>query len=124
MKNHLFFLTVCLMGLMGAVLVGCSKDSSNPYGAPTSPTPPSNQPNTVSMSGMAFGPASMTVPKNTTVTWHNADAVAHTSTSDTGVWDTGNIPAGGSKTTTFTTAGTFTYHCTYHAMMTGTIVVQ
>jgi plastocyanin len=124
MNKQPFFIAVCFVSLMGAVLVGCTKDSSNPYGAPSSPVAPANQPNAVTMSGMAFGPATLTVPKNTTVTWQNSDAVAHTSTSDTGAWDTGNIPAGGSKTTAFTTAGTFTYHCTYHTMMTGKIVVQ
>jgi plastocyanin len=124
MKNRPFFFALCVMSLLGAVLSGCSGDSSNSYGTPSSPTAPSSQPNTVNMSGMAFGPASLTVPRNTTVTWHNADAVTHTSTSDTGVWDTGDIAAGGSKTTTFATAGTFTYHCTHHPSMTGTIIVQ
>ena len=107
---------------------GCSSKSSNPYGsAPTSPAPPAAAPpNTVEMSGMSFSPATITVAVGTTVTWKNTDGIAHTSTSDTGVWDTGNIPAGGSKTTTFNTAGTFPYQCTYHATMgmRGTVVVQ
>ena len=67
------------------------------------------------------------MPIGTTITWHNGSGVAHTSTSDTpGLWDTGNIPAGSSKTTTFTTAGTFNFHCIYHASMgmTGSITVQ
>jgi plastocyanin len=76
------------------------------------------------MYNMAFSPATLTVPVNTTVTWQNNDGIAHTSTSDTGVWDTGSIPAGGTKTTAFTTAGTFPYHCSVHPMMTGKIVVQ
>jgi len=76
------------------------------------------------MSGMAFSPATLTVSAGTTVTWKNDDTMAHTSTSDTGVWDTGNIAAGASKTTTFPTAGTYAYHCTYHSGMKGTVVVQ
>ena len=70
---------------------------------------------------------SMTVPVGTTITWRNNDATVHTSTSDTpGLWDTGNIPAGSSKTTKFGTAGTFTFHCVYHVSMgmTGSITVR
>jgi len=66
----------------------------------------------------------MTIQKNTTITWKNNSGVTHTSTSNTGAWDTGDIASGASKTTTFATAGTFSFHCKYHAMMTGTITVQ
>jgi len=114
-----------LLGLSLILLVGagCSKDSSNPYGS-TAPAPSNAPPNTVMMAGMAFTPSTITVAKNTSITWVNNDGVAHTSTSDTGLWDTGNIPAGSSKTVTFSTSGSFPFHCTYHSMMTGTVVVQ
>jgi plastocyanin len=107
--------------------LGCSKDSSNPAAAySATPAPAPSAPNTVSMSGMTFHPASITVPRGTTVTWNNNDAIPHTSTSDTGVWDTGGLAPGASATTTFNTAGTFTYNCIYHAAMgmKGTVVVQ
>ena len=77
------------------------------------------------MAGMAFSPTRITVSLNTTITWVNNDGTVHTSTSDTGVWDTGDIPAGTSKATRFAVAGTFPFHCTYHSgMMRGTVVVQ
>jgi plastocyanin len=76
------------------------------------------------LSGSAFNPATITVARGTTVTWKNNDGMTHTSTSDTGVWDTGDIVSGGTKTTTFNTAGTFPFHCIYHAGMKGTVVVQ
>jgi len=78
------------------------------------------------MQGMAFSPATITVSVGTTVTWKNQDSYAHTSTSDSGVWDTGNIAGGTSATTTFNTAGTYPYHCTYHVSMgmKGTVIVQ
>ncbi len=110
-----------------AVGAGCKTDSSNPYGSsPTGPSTSTTQPNTVTMAGMAFSPATITVAVGTTVTWKNTDGIAHTSTSDSGVWDTGNMPAGSSQTTTFNTAGTFAYHCTYHASMgmKGTVIVK
>jgi plastocyanin len=121
---------VQLVGLAMLILTvaGCNKDSSS---AGTSyPTGPATTPvvvptNTILMAGMAFSPTTITVAKGTTITWKNDDGIAHTSTSDTGVWDTGNIPAGGSKTTVFATAGTFPFHCTYHSsMMRGTVTVQ
>ena len=117
------------MGLIGLLLIslligGCSGNSSSNSYTPTGPSPNPPPANTVLMSGMAFSPATLTVSAGTTVTWKNDDTMAHTSTSDTGVWDTGNIAAGASKTTTFPTAGTYAYHCTYHSGMKGTVVVQ
>ena len=76
------------------------------------------------IASIAFSPSSITVSKNTTVTWTNNDGVIHTSTSDNGMWDTGDIAPGASKTTTFTTAGTFSFHCTHHPSMKGSVIVQ
>jgi len=62
---------------------------------------------------------------NNTIYWTNNDAAIHTATSDTaGVFDTGNIDQGTSAQVTLTTPGTYTYHCTYHAWMQGTIIVK
>jgi len=111
--------------VLALVTSGCKSDPSNPYGStPTGPGPTS--PNTIVMAGSVFSPVADTVAVGTTVTWKNNDAYAHTSTSDTGIWDTGNIAGGASATTTFNTAGTYAYHCTYHVGMgmRGTIVVK
>ena len=115
--------TLALAGASLILLFGCTKASTSPYGATSAP-PAASQPNTVTMANVAFGPASITVSVGTTITWQNNDGINHTSTSDTGVWDTGTIPPGGSKTTMFSTAGTFPYHCTVHPMMTGTVIVK
>jgi plastocyanin len=78
------------------------------------------------MSGMAFSPATITVSAGTTVTWKNNDGYAHTATGDAGTWNTGNIGGGASGSHTFTTAGTYPYHCTYHSAMgmKGTVIVK
>jgi plastocyanin len=121
-KSTAAFFVLFTLSLAGA---GCSKDSSNPYGSTsTGPSPITSPPNTVLMSGMAFSPATITVSVGATVTWKNNDSMAHTSASDTGVWDTGNIAPGASAVTTFNNAGTFPYHCAYHAGMKGTVIVQ
>jgi plastocyanin len=78
----------------------------------------------VNIQGSAFLPPTTTVRVGDTVTWTNRDAFSHTSTSDTGAWDTGVIVAAASKSFTFTAAGTFAYHCAIHSFMHGTIVVQ
>ena len=78
----------------------------------------------VNIQGSAFVPPTTTVHVGDTVTWTNRDAFSHTSTSDTGVWDTGVIRAAASGSFTFTAAGTFAYHCAIHSFMHGTIVVQ
>ena len=54
----------------------------------------------------------------------NNDAITHTATSDTGVWDSGNLGPGASFSKTFQNAGTFTYKCTIHPGMVGTVNVQ
>ena len=56
--------------------------------------------------------------------WSNTDSTTHDMVSDTGVWDSGRVAPGGGFTFTFTSKGTYPYHCTIHPSMTGTIVVQ
>ena len=111
-----------VLGVMLLGVWGCDSNSGNSYGT----NPPTIPPNTISLRYNAFNPSSMTVRSMTTITWTNNDGVTHTSTSDSPGWDTGDILPGASKTTTFTTPGTFTFHCTYHRAMgmTGTITVQ
>jgi hypothetical protein len=78
---------------------------------------------TVAISGFAFAPASVSVSVGDSVTWTNGDGVGHTATADDASFDTGTIAGGGSDSVTFSTAGTFAYHCTIHPAMTGTITV-
>jgi plastocyanin len=62
-----------------------------------------------------------------TVTWTNNDTATHTATSDPGMamtWSSGSIAPGASFSQTFSTTGTFSYHCTIHPGMVGTVTVQ
>jgi len=123
MRRKLAIFSVTMSVVLAGIL-GCKSDSASSYG--TSNPPPNTHPNTVVMGSMSFNPSSMTVTRGTTVTWRNDDGGAHTSTSDSTSWDTGNMPSGTTRTTTFNTVGTFKYHCTYHRSMgmVGTIIVQ
>jgi plastocyanin len=77
----------------------------------------------VSVSNFAFDPQSVTVKVGATVRWTNQDSARHTITSDAGDWDSDSLSQGQSYSHTFTQEGTFTYHCTVHPTMTGTVVV-
>jgi plastocyanin len=72
-----------------------------------------------------FSPNPIRITAGSTVTWTNTTAPTHTSTSDAGAWNTGNIASGGtSSAVAFPTAGTFTYHCAIHPSMTGSVIVS
>jgi len=72
-----------------------------------------------------FSPNPVRITAGSTVTWTNTTGPTHTSTSDTGAWNTGNIaPGTTSGAVSFPTAGTFTYHCAIHPTMTGSVIVS
>jgi plastocyanin len=73
---------------------------------------------------MSFSPACIQVPAGTTVTFTNADGVTHTVTADDGTYDSGNLAPTRAFTHLYATAGTSAYHCTIHAGMSGTVIVQ
>jgi plastocyanin len=79
----------------------------------------------VSIPGFSFDPASLTINQGDIVTWTNNHTVNHTTTSDDGTeWDSGTMAPGATFSHTFTTAGTFPYHCAIHPAMLGTITVE
>ncbi|MAG12723.1 hypothetical protein CL630_02815 [bacterium] len=73
-----------------------------------------------------FSEPAITIKKGDSITWKNMGSMAHTITSDGGVFDSGNVDVGGMFTYTFDEAGEFPYNCTYHKMMgmVGSVVVQ
>lgn len=77
----------------------------------------------VAIKNYAFSPANLTVKKGTTVIWINEDNAAHTVVSTNGGPVSANIPGGTSFTYTFTKVGTYTYHCSLHTQMTGSVTV-
>jgi plastocyanin len=73
---------------------------------------------TVNTFGTSFDPRELTIQAGDTVTWN---LFGHTSTSDTGVWDSGYMPT---YSRVFNEVGVFPYHCIPHKPhMTGTITV-
>jgi len=78
----------------------------------------------VTVGNNLFTPSALTVTVGTTVTWTWASgAVSHNVTFDDGVHS--GTQSTGTFSRTFTTAGTYQYHCTIHgAAMSGTITVN
>ncbi|MFN8484158.1 MAG: plastocyanin/azurin family copper-binding protein [Anaerolineae bacterium] len=77
----------------------------------------------VAIRNFAFDPTPITVCQGATVRWTNFDTAPHTSTSDTGVWDSGILSTNQSFSFTFNTLGEFPYHCTVHPGMHGRVRV-
>ncbi|MDB5080611.1 MAG: Blue (Type 1) copper protein [Chloroflexi bacterium] len=78
----------------------------------------------ITIQGFAFSPNTITIPVGTKVIWTNKDTVGHTVTSDSGgVLNSPLIAQNQTFEYTFTTAGTFNYHCAPHPNMKANIVV-
>jgi plastocyanin len=118
---------ITLLFALFSISNSCTKSStySTPSGSNTG-TKGSSGPgaNEVWIQSMAFNPSTITVTAGTTITWTNYDAVNHTVTSDNALFDSGTIGTNGTFSHKFATAGTFTYHCTVHPMMTASVTVN
>jgi plastocyanin len=79
----------------------------------------------VTMEGIAFKPAEITIKAGDTVTWTNEDSVGHDVTGDDfKSGDAGGLAQGDTFEHTFDKAGTFDYVCTVHPGMEGTVKVE
>lgn len=77
----------------------------------------------VTITNFSFSPSSLTVKAGTTVTWTNQDSASHTVTGDTTGPASGTLDKGATYSYTFSTPGTYPYHCAFHPNMRGTITV-
>jgi plastocyanin len=124
--------------LAALVVAACSSggsSSTGPNGAPvggqsdtitaTGSTPPNNGFGNSSGGEYYFSPSPDTVPAGTQVTFAFQD-VAHTVTFDGGPVALPDIPAtmDADSVRTFATAGTYTWHCSIHPYMHGTLVAH
>lgn len=124
---HCLLLTIAL-----AASTACGYSSSPASPTPT-PTPPAPDRGGASVTiplgaaglgDRAYSPGVLTAAVGTTVTWVNTDTVAHTTTADANGWNSGALAPNQQFSTTFTTAGTFVYHCAIHPGMVGTVTVR
>jgi plastocyanin len=79
----------------------------------------------VSMKGIKFNPANVTVKAGDKVTWTNNDSVGHDVTGDNfKSGDAGGMQNGDTFAHTFDKKGTFDYVCTVHSGMEGSVTVK
>jgi plastocyanin len=71
----------------------------------------------------AYTPKTTTIALGDKVTWTNDSDAPHTVDADDGSFELDQFTEGQSVSETFSTAGSFTYHCDIHPYMTGTVVV-
>jgi plastocyanin len=111
-------LLIAFTTFSAAAATACGSSSSN--GGVTDPPGP----NAVIVSNDKFTPPSLQVAAGTTVTWTwESGGTSHNVTFDDGAHSP--TQGGGTYTRTFSTAGTYAYHCTIHGtIMSGNITVQ
>jgi len=110
--------------LLALLLAACGADKATPPVQASPVVPVTGNVVTVDIRSFAFEPATITIKAGQTVTWTNHDGTAHTVAADDKSWKSDNLDQNGTFSHTFTSAGTFTYHCSLHLEMKGTVVVQ
>ena len=117
-------LALALLALAAATLAlsGCSTDDADDIAS--TPTAITDTPDdTVVIADMAFHPAELVVAADTTVTWTWDDgSIPHDVTFDDG--PASPLQDTGTWTRTFDRSGTYSYICSIHPQMTGTVVVR
>lgn len=126
LNRVLVVLGVALVLATGAVLV--AHDEQGAAAGAQQPTGAAKAADEVQIKDFLFEPAAITVPAGTRITFTNQDRAPHTATSGPspelrGVFDTGNLTKGQSRSVTLAKAGTFAYYCELHAFMKATVTV-
>ena len=136
-----------LVSTLAALAMACGGgggDGSERSATPTGPTIPGNPPPppqtaTVEMRSAeqsdgyggsavshAFAPSQVMIARGGSVTWTNNSGYLHSVVFSAAAGAPGDVSAlvSGSASRTFQTGGTFSYRCSQHAGMSGTVVVQ
>jgi plastocyanin len=78
----------------------------------------------VAVANFSFTPGSLTIAAGCSVTWTVTSSTKHSSTSTTGIWDSGQLAKDATFTRQFNSSGTFPYLCSVHpGSMQATITV-
>ena len=79
----------------------------------------------IEIRNFAFVPKTLTVPIGAQVMWTNRDDEPHVVTSAGAQFASSNaLDTSDAFTVVFSTPGTYTYYCSIHPMMVGTIIVR
>ena len=130
MNRWLALLLACVA--LGVVVAGCGNsddsgggDNAQKTEQPTAGGGGSGGGAKVTMQGIKFNPAGVTIKAGDTVTWTNKDSVGHDVTGDNfKSGDSGGMQNGDTFAQTFDKKGTFDYVCTVHPGMKGSVTVK
>jgi len=78
----------------------------------------------VKIDNFSFGPAAITIPAGTTVTWINRDDIPHTVVSTEKAFKSKVLDTDEKFSYTFTKSGEYPYFCSIHPKMTGKVIVR
>lgn len=98
-------------------------DDSTPSGNAPAPNGDAVRSAKVEIVDFAYDPDPVTIEEGGKVIWLNEDSAPHTATADDGSFDTGTLEEGKLGSESFKEAGTFTYICSIHPDMHGTVEV-
>lgn len=149
MKIKLLFPVLAICFVFGAGVAGCGDDDGDDTGSATvtettestteagedsasdedsggsapAPSGDASRSEKVEIVDFAYDPDPVTIEEGGKVIWQNEDSAPHTATADDGSFDTGTLEEGKLKSETFKEAGTYSYICSIHPDMTGTVEV-
>ena len=121
--------------VMSALILGLAACSKSPTSQVSSGPPVNPSGPIVTVADYQFSPDSITITSGQSVLWSNNGPSAHTVTSNSSSWSSASLGApsgmdpygyatgGGTFSNMFNTPGTYQYHCSIHAGMTGVVVV-
>ena len=124
-RDAISFVAIALAMVVAIVALGLvrSPRSSSATAATVDVVAAGGQPD-VTIKDFAFAPAALSVRAGTTVVWTNKDSEPHTVRSvGSDTLKSTALDDNATYSYTFTTAGTYAYHCSIHAEMHGTVIV-
>ncbi|CAN5873255.1 hypothetical protein BH11GEM2_BH11GEM2_39460 [soil metagenome] len=122
MRQIILFAAVAIVSACGgSTSTGPTIGSPSTPGTPEVPTVTTN----VTIVNTSFTPASIAVSSGAVVTFTNNDAITHNVTfANSSIGGSGNFSSGAKTLTMPVDVGAYTYKCTIHASMTGTVTVK
>jgi amicyanin len=118
MKSYIRNAVVCA-GLLGGVASAAMIHGVSIAGAAEEKAASS-----ITIDNFSFTPKEITVAAGTTITWVNHDDVPHTVVNTEKKFKSKALDTDDQFSFTFTDAGTYSYFCSVHPIMTGKVIVK
>jgi plastocyanin len=122
---------IAVCGICALVLSGCGQSAADSAAATTlalaspaaSPAVLDTAPQVV-IANFTFTPSPLTITVGARIAWVNHDDIPHTVTDTQHRYSSAGLDTNDSFAHTFDAPGTYSYYCTLHPKMTGSIIVR